>query len=173
MERLERNNRRKLTQDRFVRPRHRNLGREPGVVRTSGSQPSCGAVAAAKEGRTMTIEVFCREGHLLRLKDRYAGRRGKCPRCGSLVNVPQAVQVNAAFIDSILNSDEEEARLSAGEHVLADENATQDQSGISLVGSTSGIDHGPIKECQRCHHKVHVQDNHVCPECGAYFTTWD
>ncbi len=36
----------------------------------------------------MSIQVTCRCGHAFRVKDKYAGSGGKCPRCGEMVHVP-------------------------------------------------------------------------------------
>jgi serine phosphatase RsbU (regulator of sigma subunit) len=36
----------------------------------------------------VSIKVHCQCGHAFRVKDKYAGSKGKCPRCGEMVRVP-------------------------------------------------------------------------------------
>src|SRR6476660_9932428 len=39
----------------------------------------------------MAIQVTCEKcGKQLRVKDEYAGRKGKCPACGAVIQIPQA-----------------------------------------------------------------------------------
>lgn len=38
--------------------------------------------------KTAGISVTCEGGHTFRVQEKYAGKRGKCPHCGTLVNVP-------------------------------------------------------------------------------------
>src|SRR5437588_9164085 len=37
----------------------------------------------------MSIRVTCECGKELRVKDEYAGKRGKCPSCGKILQIPQ------------------------------------------------------------------------------------
>ncbi len=61
-----------------IGPRRRTalLGGDPGI-RRDGS-----------EGRTMSIQVICPNGHLLTVPDSSAGRMGLCPVCKAPVKVP-------------------------------------------------------------------------------------
>src|SRR4051794_27375237 len=38
----------------------------------------------------MAIQVSCQCGKQLRVKDEYAGRKGKCPACGGVIQIPAA-----------------------------------------------------------------------------------
>jgi hypothetical protein len=38
----------------------------------------------------VSIRVHCACGHRFRVKDKYAGKQGKCPSCGKMVRVPGA-----------------------------------------------------------------------------------
>ena len=39
-----------------------------------------------------TIKVRCANGHGLEVQAQYAGKRGKCPKCGAVVEVPQRAE---------------------------------------------------------------------------------
>jgi len=112
----------------------------------------------------MSILVHCPGGHSIRIKAKYAGQTGRCPRCGARIEVPSLLSDNE--IDSVLNDFEEDhsVRYDPGleKHL--------ESSGISLVGSKAFS--GPIKSCPKCKEKVHVPANNVCPKCAAYFTHW-
>lgn len=36
----------------------------------------------------MAVHVVCPKGHPLRIAEKYAGRRGRCPKCGAIVAIP-------------------------------------------------------------------------------------
>src|SRR5689334_1795616 len=39
----------------------------------------------------MGIEITCPNGHQLRIKEKYAGKAGLCPKCRAAINVPALV----------------------------------------------------------------------------------
>src|SRR5690606_18975421 len=43
-------------------------------------------------GNTMAIDVICPNGHLLRLKEKYAGTAGLCPHCHARIQVPHVLR---------------------------------------------------------------------------------
>lgn len=43
---------------------------------------------ASSQGATMTIQVQCPCGARLTVGDQFAGKRGKCPKCGAVVAIP-------------------------------------------------------------------------------------
>ena len=117
-----------------------------------------------------SIEVGCPGGHTLRVKRKYAGMTGACPRCGATITVPEAPCVDEAFLDNVLSDAHAHDTSDDAEHVLHQE--LLESSGVSLVGKNSIDREGPINTCPKCHRKVHVPKNNVCPACGAYFTHW-
>jgi hypothetical protein len=47
----------------------------------------------------MGIEAFCRNGHRIKVKDSYAGKKVYCPTCGAKLRVPRVP--NAADDDAL------------------------------------------------------------------------
>jgi hypothetical protein len=81
----------------------------------------------------MGIAVHCPGGHTLRIKDKYAGKSGKCPRCGAKIRVARAYPINADFVENLLTGSSPKAdMLDDGQHVLDD--VPTGQSGVSLLG---------------------------------------
>ena len=44
------------------------------------------------EGLSMSIQVVCPNGHVLKVSDDYAGKMGLCPVCKARIKVPQPSQ---------------------------------------------------------------------------------
>jgi len=127
----------------------------------------------------MAIEVRCPNGHVLKVKDRFAGKSGLCPRCKARVEVPKPSAVTDEEILDVLgpppppepdSEDEEAAGVGPGRpgevhqdprHVLGSE------SGISLLGSSIL---GRKKICPGCH-RVTSYSFKWCPGCGT--PLWD
>lgn len=116
----------------------------------------------------MAIQVPCPGGHVINVKDKYAGKMGRCPRCGTTLEVPDR-QLTDDDVLGLLESDDEDDRP-VHQDPFHDED--QESSGISLIDPSSAIHVGPIRECPRCKRKVHVPSNNVCPNCGVYLTYW-
>ncbi len=124
----------------------------------------------------MAIRVVCPNGHVLNVKDRFAGRTGLCPRCKARVRVPSPADVTDDDILDILGPppsapapqsepEEEPADTSA---IASEEYVHQDprhaeESGISLLGS-SIIRRG--KTCPHCGRKTSFSFK-WCPGCGT------
>ncbi len=120
----------------------------------------------------MAIEVTCPNGHLLRVKDKYAGKRGYCPFCPGKVAVlvPHKLSDNdiAALIgkpaptrpDPVpdVDADEDDSEDSAS--VL--DTPAGEASSISLVGA-SAIRHRAT--CPDCDESVPYWFA-KCPRCG-------
>ena len=100
----------------------------------------------------MAIEVICSNGHALKVKDKYAGKAGLCPRCHVRVDVPAADE----FPDDHVLADAGVAPVFKPSRSPSDGYADQDMrhdgesvlSGVSLLGSSI------------------VRRKKVCPECG-------
>ena len=66
----------------------------------------------------MGIRVTCDNGHRFKVKEKYSGKTGKCPKCKARVQVPVVV---GSYVQD-------------GGSVL-DDNDQHSGSGISLIGS--------------------------------------
>jgi len=121
----------------------------------------------------MSIKVECPGGHTIQVKDKCAGKTGKCPRCGEIVQVPNLLTDGdiATLLSDSVGARSGPRPAPPSESVL-DAPHEYDESGLSLVG-LSNQHYLPIKQCPRCRKKVHVDRDNVCPNCGAYFTYWE
>jgi len=72
----------------------------------------------------MSIEVRCANGHWLKIKDEYAGKRGKCPVCGSFIRVP--------LTDTVLFNED-----------VAGTTLQSHESGVSIVCDPSDDENAP------------------------------
>ena len=113
----------------------------------------------------MSIEVRCPGGHALRVKDKYAGKTGRCPHCGGLVRVPQSNEDLEREVLEVLDSIADDT-LPVHQETAHHEQA----SDVSLLGSS--VIRGKISKCPKCGHKVVVGSNRICPHCNSYFTHW-
>lgn len=117
----------------------------------------------------MAITVTCSNGHLLRIKDKYAGKSGLCSYCHVRIEVPANER---AFEDEVLTivgpprkappPDIPEDSIHDGASVLAGDEA-KEESGVSLVGSS--LLHRR-KVCPQCRHIASFAFT-VCPRCGT------
>jgi zinc-ribbon domain len=116
----------------------------------------------------MSIEVKCPNGHTLKVKDKYAGQTGLCPKCQSRVLVPKLVpeMSEQAILDCI------------GPPPPADNDLPvhQDPSLIDPSGSASGTSllrssllGRSMKTCPKCRAEVRIAYD-LCPHCHTYFT---
>jgi len=106
----------------------------------------------------MTIRVECPNGHVLKVKDRYAGQTGLCPRCKARIRVPSPSDVTDDDILDMLGplppppppeaepEEEDAASVLGGEPVHQEPQA--EDSGVSLLGSSI------------------IRRQKVCPNCG-------
>jgi hypothetical protein len=107
----------------------------------------------------MSIQCVCQNGHVLKVKDSFAGMSGRCPSCKGRVDVPkpQKKSISEDVILGLLG------RQSAAEKAAAE------SSGVLLAASESGIHRLPFpkKTCNRCNREVSV-GAHICPHCHTY-----
>jgi RNA polymerase subunit RPABC4/transcription elongation factor Spt4 len=129
----------------------------------------------------MSIQVTCPNGHVLRLKESFAGKTGYCPHCRAKVYVPAG---NGFSEDDVINVlgppppmpiDEPETEDEDEEerYVFQDPEHTWSEgaSGIGLAGS-SILRHGKV--CPACHAVTSFSFS-ICPRCGTPLplTSWD
>ena len=127
----------------------------------------------------MGIKATCANGHVLKVKDEFAGKTGLCPHCRGRVFVPMPIHnLEKARIsdDEILGLLGKPAKAVpvAAEPVLESDSVldacttslpighTAD-TGISLLGSSVVR---KIKICPKCQHGTSVAFTH-CPRCGT------
>jgi hypothetical protein len=121
----------------------------------------------------MAIRVCCPNGHLLNVKDEFAGKSGLCPHCHVRVEVPLPSQISEDDILDILGpakkvpphpapqEPEEESVHQDSQHTAADA-----ESGIGLLGSSILRRQ---KRCPQCAGAVSFAFT-ICPRCGTPLT---
>ena len=125
----------------------------------------------------MGIQVECPNGHIFKVKDKYAGKKGLCPHCEGqvLVQVPDAL--TASETSEILQREAIQRRQAAqhhqphqsssGSHVFDDPAETVASASSSTSGSLLGS--SVIRHNIRCQCGQHVPMWYArCPACGAY-----
>jgi ribosomal protein L40E len=105
----------------------------------------------------MSIEVTCPNGHVLRVKDKYAGKSGLCPHCQSEVYVPLTTSD-----DEILDILGDAEKPVEPDHALEDSaREHREESGISML-SRSIL---RMKVCVKCNQESPYWYA-TCPNCG-------
>ena len=134
----------------------------------------------------MPIEVVCPNGHLLKVKDKYAGKSGLCPHCQAplLVPAPRADDEDDSIELVPRKRIEDELTkplppAAAGGHIDDDDEipgggtpskaaaSAAHSAGESLLGSAV-IKHQ--KMCRRCHQMSPIWFAR-CPNCDCFFRT--
>jgi uncharacterized paraquat-inducible protein A len=122
----------------------------------------------------MAVTATCPNGHVLKVKDEYAGKSGLCPHCHARVFVPMPIHANEkARIsdDEIMGLLGEPRKVapepgpSPADHVLdsGKKEAGQAESAISLLGSSVLRKQ---KICPQCSYAASPAFTH-CPRCGT------
>ena len=120
----------------------------------------------------MSIQVSCPNGHVLRVKDRFAGKSGYCPRCRAKVRVPRRCSFSEDDVISVLGpppaTPTETSEASEPEaYVHQDPRHTrpqdEEESGVALFGSSILR---RAKVCPSCHKRASFAFS-VCPSCGT------
>jgi hypothetical protein len=122
----------------------------------------------------MGIRVECPHGHIFKVKDKYAGKKGLCPHCDGqvIVHVPDTL---SGDMGDVLQKEAIQRRQasahhtsSTGSHVFDEPNelaTTASASGTSgsLLGSSV------IRHNIKCKCGEHVPMWYArCPACGGY-----
>ena len=116
----------------------------------------------------MAIKVTCPNGHVLEVKEKYAGQSGLCPHCRARVQVPKVQSVSEDDVLAILGPPKppppplpppsEEFVHQEPRH-----DETKEESGISLLGSALLR---RKKACPQCGDIISFAFT-VCPRCGT------
>jgi hypothetical protein len=123
----------------------------------------------------MGIQVECPNGHVFKVKDKYAGKKGLCPHCEGqvIVLVPDALTANPASDvlqrEAILRRQAAAHHSSAPSesHVFDDPNELPAAAGSGTSGSLLGS--SVIRHNVRCKCGQHVPMWYArCPACGQY-----
>ncbi len=118
----------------------------------------------------MSIEVRCPHGHVFKVKDKYAGKRGLCPMCQQrvVVTVPQKLSDDeiAELIGAPPREEvvEEEASAIEGSSESVLDTTPAETSGVSLIGA-SAIRHS--QKCPNCSEQIPYWYA-KCPRCQTY-----
>jgi hypothetical protein len=123
----------------------------------------------------MGIQVECPNGHIFKVKDKYAGKKGLCPHCEGqvIVLVPDALTANEA--SDVLQREAIQRRQAAahkpgsssGSHVFDDPSEMPAAAGSGTSGSLLGS--SVIRHNIKCKCGQHVPMWYArCPACGQY-----
>lgn len=117
----------------------------------------------------MAIGVTCPNGHLLKIKDKYAGKTGFCPMCEGRVRISVPKKLNDDEIIEFIGKSPDvssETIDDESESVLHEPlvNRRAETSGISLVGA-SAVRHK--KKCPKCSRGVPYWYA-KCPHCNSF-----
>ena len=123
----------------------------------------------------MSISIKCPQGHVLKVKDEFAGKSGLCPHCHCRVFVPMPVHSHTS---ARISDDEILGLLGQPERVEPEpppvpptdprmtsvhDGVPEEDSGISLLGSS------PLRKqstCPHCGNVTSIAFTH-CPRCGT------
>ncbi len=117
----------------------------------------------------MSIEVSCPNGHVLRVKDSFAGKSGYCPHCRAKVHVPQPIGFSEDDVISVLGppppvpADDPEPEADAYVHQSPRHKKPAEESGVGLAGSSILR---RAKLCPGCRTPTSFSFS-ICPTCGT------
>jgi hypothetical protein len=120
----------------------------------------------------MGIQVQCPHGHVFRVKDKYAGKKGLCPHCDEQVvvlvpDVGSAEAANKAYREAVINEHRAEHPVSQSDSFVFDDShdgSSSASSSGSMLGS-SVIRHRV--RCGKCGDPVPMWYA-KCPNCGEF-----
>jgi hypothetical protein len=121
----------------------------------------------------MGIRVECPKGHVFKVKDKYAGKKGLCPHCEGqvIVHVPDVLTTPAS---DVLQREAIQRRQAAQHHhATSDSHVFDDpEEGVATASSgTSGslLGSSVIRHNIKCRCGEHVPMWYArCPACGQY-----
>ncbi len=124
----------------------------------------------------MGITATCANGHVLKVKDEFAGKTGLCPHCRARVFVPMPVHIrdNARITDDeilgLLGGPPQAARAAADESdsvldggAVSPPSETSRDTTVSLLAASALR---KVKTCPKCQRTASTAFAH-CPRCGS------
>jgi hypothetical protein len=119
----------------------------------------------------MGIRVECPNGHVFKVKDKYAGKKGLCPHCEGqvIVLVPDALTGEASDVlqREAIKRRQAAQHHSSDSHVFDDPNDMVAAASSSTSGSLLGS--SVIRHNIKCKCGEHVPMWYArCPACGQY-----
>lgn len=119
----------------------------------------------------MGIRVECPNGHVFKVKDKYAGKKGLCPHCEGqvIVHVPDALSTfesNEALQQESIRQ-RQAAQQGSSSSVLDDTHDSSQEPAAGTSGSLLGS--SVIRHNIRCKCGEHVPMWYArCPNCGEF-----
>jgi len=106
----------------------------------------------------MSISVRCRNGHVLQVKEKMAGRTGLCPVCRVHVRVP-LMRAEKVSEDVVMD-------------ILGPRSPASPFQGLSAPGIRAADDEAvnsspPGRSCHNCHGEI-AAGTRICPHCRTY-----
>jgi len=121
----------------------------------------------------MGIMAKCANGHVLRVKDEFAGRSGICPHCRGRVFVPMPIRDKSSISDEeilgLLGQPGKPSRVPAATATVSDsvlDIRSQDIPAADTIGSPGSSVARKVKICPKCEHITSAAFSH-CPRCGT------
>ena len=114
----------------------------------------------------MAIKVTCPNGHLLRVKDEFAGKSGLCPHCRARIQVPQPEKMSDDDVMAMLDTAAPSAAARPAEeyvHQDAQHDERLAESGIGLHASSLTR---RKKVCSGCGN-ITSYTFKICPRCAT------
>jgi hypothetical protein len=122
----------------------------------------------------MGIRVECPNGHVFKVKDKYAGKKGLCPHCKDQVQVIVPEPTAAVDLDEILQIESIQRRHPGQSHGEAGSSSVlEEPQDLSATGPSSAsgslLGSSVIRHNIRCRCGEHVPMWYArCPACGGY-----
>ncbi|HEY3395505.1 MAG TPA: hypothetical protein VGK58_22580 [Lacipirellulaceae bacterium] len=122
----------------------------------------------------MGIRVECPHGHVFKVKDKYAGKKGLCPHCEGqvIVHVPDAL---TGDMSDVLQKEAIQRRQATHHHAASSSSNIFDDPGeLATTASASGtsgslLGSSVIRHNIKCKCGEHVPMWYArCPACGSY-----
>lgn len=112
----------------------------------------------------MSIRVQCPDGHVFRVKDKYAGKKGLCPHCAGevVVRVPDLPTLKPTSGRKTYHIEDDPALVYEDPDSDGSSSTGSDPGSVS----TSALRHG--KRCPRCGQQSPIWFA-SCQKCGEFF----
>ena len=122
----------------------------------------------------MGIRVECPFGHVFKVKDKYAGKKGLCPHCDGqvIVHVPDTL---TGDMSDVLQKEAIQRRQAATHHSSSTGSHVFDDAGEVVASASASGTSGSLLGSSVIRHNIRCKcGEHVpmwyarCPACGGY-----